>query len=274
MGSKKRRLEKFKAEHPICCFCGGHRATETEDHVPSRSIFLSRIWPKGYVFPACVSCNQATAGDEAIIAMLSRFDPTYDEEVDGNREESDKLIQAFSEKHPALVKAMLPTANEVRRSLKKLGISKPDSVGYGEIPIVKVPPELHAAVLRFGSKLVKALHYKHTGRIVPSDAGIRVYWHTNAQHMAGKFPNELLEIFRELALPARDSTPLHDQFSYSYSVSTDSALGGYVVAFRRAFSIIGLLNFDASWFSRHEALLREKAQQARLHQTTTQIAKI
>lgn len=242
MGNQKRRLQQFLKEHPACCFCGGEQGAETLDHIPSRSVFDNRVWPKGYVFPACISCNQSTVKEEAIVAMLSRFDPTS-KDAD---ESSARLIKAFAESYPELARGMVMTANEARRSLKKLGLEKPSEIGYGELPLVKLPREIDAVVRRFGVKLVKALHYKHSGRIVPGDAGILTYWHTNAQHMAGKFPDEVAEIFKGVVLPMRDSTPLHDQFSYRYAVSDDGSLGGYVVFFRRAFSITGMLSFDAS----------------------------
>jgi len=56
MGQARRRraaLDRFLAEDPVCCFCGGSRAAETGDHVPGRAIFLERKWPEGYLFPAC-----------------------------------------------------------------------------------------------------------------------------------------------------------------------------------------------------------------------------
>lgn len=242
MGNKKRRLEQFLTKHSICCFCGGDRVAETEDHIPSRSIFENRVWPKGYVFPACVSCNQSTVDEEAIIAMLSRFDSTSK----GAADESAKLIKAFAERHPELAREMPMTANEARRALRKLGLEKPEELGFGELPLVKLPREIDSIVRRFGTKLIKALHYMHTGRIVTNDAGILIYWHTNAQHIAGKFPEQVAHIFNGVALPTRDSTPLHDQFSYRYAISDDGLLGGYVAFFRRAFSITGMLSFDAS----------------------------
>lgn len=254
MGNKKRRLAKFLAEHPTCCFCGGESKAETEDHIPSRSIFLGRIWPKGYVFPACIDCNKSSADDEAIIAMFSRFDPLFG---DAESEESQKLVRAFSERNPNLLKKMMPTSNEVRRSLKKIGLAKPEGIAYGEIPIVKMPPEIREMIKHFGEKLIKALHYKHTRRIVPKDAGMIIFVHPNTHHMTGKYPNEVLNIFNRLALPSRDTTPLHDQFYYSYSVSDDGTLGGYVVMFRKAFSITGFLSFDATWIFEKEDLLNE-----------------
>ena len=52
MGKIERaRRTRFLAAHPYCCFCGGVVATETEDHIPARSLFVNRQWPEGYVFP-------------------------------------------------------------------------------------------------------------------------------------------------------------------------------------------------------------------------------
>jgi hypothetical protein len=48
IGDSKRRKNKFLAEHPWCCFCGGSEKATTEDHQPARSLFDGRRWPEGY----------------------------------------------------------------------------------------------------------------------------------------------------------------------------------------------------------------------------------
>src|SRR5262245_13493291 len=47
IGDSKRRKNKFLAEHPWCCFCGGSEKAITEDHQPARSLFDGRGWPEG-----------------------------------------------------------------------------------------------------------------------------------------------------------------------------------------------------------------------------------
>src|SRR5262249_53641926 len=76
MGDSKRRKSKFFAEHPRCCFCGGSQRATTEDHQPARSLFDSRCWPEGYVFPACERCNAASRRDEAVLAFVTRLNYT------------------------------------------------------------------------------------------------------------------------------------------------------------------------------------------------------
>jgi hypothetical protein len=44
MGDSKRRKNRFFAEHPRCCFCGGDNEATTEDHQPARGLFDGRRW--------------------------------------------------------------------------------------------------------------------------------------------------------------------------------------------------------------------------------------
>lgn len=71
MGANVSRKKLFLAQHPLCCFCGGHRPSAEPDHVPSRVLFDKRQWPEGFEFPACIDCNRATRHDEQVVAMLS-----------------------------------------------------------------------------------------------------------------------------------------------------------------------------------------------------------
>jgi len=114
VGDKKRKLEQFIRQHPLCCFCGGRAITVTQDHLPPRSIFVEKKWREGYTFPACEACNLGSSRDDAMVAFLSRWnagrEPTQTESAEWKR-----LLAAFREHHPAAVREMIMSANEKRR---------------------------------------------------------------------------------------------------------------------------------------------------------------
>jgi len=118
MGARKVRREKFFADHPWCCFCGGQTLATTEDHVPARSIFDSRNWPEGYNFPACDRRNRLTRLDEVVIAMLSRIRNRDDLTTELQGLEMRHAMAGVQNNFPDAYEVMWLRPNEVRRFLK------------------------------------------------------------------------------------------------------------------------------------------------------------
>ena len=257
MGSKKRRLEAFLKLHPQCCFCGGAVKAATQDHLPPRSVFVNKLWPDGYVFPACESCNQGSSEFDSVFAMVSRFDPFVDMSI-GQQEESTKLIKAFLENNSDSLPAMQLSSNEIRRWVKKANFEKAVGALYKDVPLVRVTKELNESIKNVSTKLVKALHYKHTGKIIPSDMALRVRWWSNAERMAGKFPSELLETINPALKLKSGKNSLQDQFTYGYQVSEDGNLGFYVAFFRKAFAVTGFVSFNLDVLNSKGDLLEYK----------------
>lgn len=179
--------------------------------MPSRGVFLNRQWPVGYSFPACAACNASTRHEEKIVAMLSRLDP-FKEPTPAEEAEAEKAMRAVFAAYPELAKQMIPSANEMRHALKRMELKRPDGVATKDLPIVKFPRGMVDALRVFGRKLALALHYKHSGRIVPKDAEVMVWLFTNAEHIAGKFPRQVLDIMPGVPALSRNAAPLQDQF--------------------------------------------------------------
>jgi len=245
MGAKKARLSAFLAKHPFCCFCGGSAAATTQDHIPPRGIFAEKKWPEGYVFPGCTSCNNGSARDDALVAFLSRMNV---DAADGTVEamEWNKLLTSIREHYPGLAREMILSANEVRRWMRKHGVAKPFGLTYGEVPMIRIPEVIVAAVRRFNNKLLRALHYKHTGMIIPSTAWTHLQWWTNANLLAREFPREIAEMMPGRAALKRGKVLLGNQFGYSFGTGNDGTLGAYLATFRKSFVVVGVVVFDAA----------------------------
>lgn len=244
MGQRKNRLERFLKAHPTCCFCGGVVAATTRDHIPPSSVFSGRKWPEGYEFPACYSCNNGSSRDDAVIALYSRFGPS--KKTEAEQAEFRKYLRAFNEIYPGESRQALLSANEKRRYLEHHRIAKPDGVAYGELPIIKFPRVAQDAITRFSRKMILALHYKHTGQIVPSGAWIETRFWTNLQRVINQIPQELFNLVPHETFLRRGSISLDDQFSYRFNLSEDEKMGAYMAAFGKSFLIMGLLSFDAA----------------------------
>src|SRR5687767_1892195 len=117
MGTSKSFHDKFIAQHPLCCFCGGHVPATTVDHVPPRTLFRSRKWPEGFIFPACQDCNKATRRDELLVGMLARIFP--DSEAPEHKNELHKQMAAVNTNFPGLLESMRITRAKERRLLRE-----------------------------------------------------------------------------------------------------------------------------------------------------------
>lgn len=245
LGEKSRRMKNFLLKHPVCCFCGGSQQATTQDHLPPRSVFDNKKWPEGYVFPACYDCNSGSSKYDSIFALVSRIHPSS-EESDYVKNETEKLILAYVEQYPQEAASLKLSANEKKRWAKNSNFKLAKGQSYGELSIIKMPNFWNRSVEIVSTKLIKALHYKHTGKIVPKDSGIRIKWWTNAQYIAGQFPKELTELVGERAFVKREKLNLSNQFSYSYQTSENGQLAIYGAYFRFSFYVVGLVSFDAS----------------------------
>ncbi|WP_454722574.1 hypothetical protein [Delftia acidovorans] len=244
LGRKQKRQQFFES-HPYCCFCGGLEIATTEDHFPGRSIFIERKWPEGYVFPACEKCNASSSDDELVMAVLARTGP----EKDKNRnflKEFNKAINALQRQNPDLTQGFQTfTRNDERKILKNLGAHPFDENGNPRRPVT-IPEEAFEHANNFGRKLAKALHYKHTGKIIPTTGHVFAKVFTNAEWNKVN-PEKISSILGGYAAIERNTQPLHNQFSYKYGITADGLASGYFITFG-----LGTISFIATAFFSEE----------------------
>lgn len=186
-----------------------------------------------------------------MVALFSRINPGRDWR-DREHDEFVRLLRAFNERHPNDAQKALLSANEKRRLLQRYEVEKPAWMAYGEVPILRIPPLWKQAVERFARKLALALHYKHTGKIVPKGAWILTDSWTNFHRASGHFPAEIWDQLPTSAQLKRGNVSLNDQFHYSYGISDDGTLGAYFSTFRISFAVIGLIAFDPTQMAGYE----------------------
>lgn len=226
--------------------------------MPPRAVFRERQWPEGYVFPCCSSCNNSTREDERVVALMSRF--SFREMSSGELQEMERLLRAVNARFPALIQRMQgASATEVRAWLRRANLSLPHGVSTADINMVNVPPEVDGIVKAFGERLVRALHYKHTGRIVPSTGTVRVSWYTNANLLDNTFPRQVFERLKQRPTLIRASENLTQQFNYSYEVSASGDLGAFLSAFGgNALVLTSLVIFDPAVAAEAAAIAEQR----------------
>lgn len=235
MGQRKVRRQAFFSVHPRCCFCGGNTPATTEDHWPPRSMFRGRAWPDGFVFPACVSCNEVSRVTEKLLGLL-----LHGSHQDEDRTQFQRIVASVKREFPGLIEEMLPSGpNEIRRVLRQKGIQRPRSVLLDQIPLIKLELSTWKPHFDlFARKMMLALHYQFFGKPLSVSGRLWYIMHTNADVVAGEYPIEFLEIANLQLSPQRNKKLLSDQFMlrWQFEPVTVSGVWTFSIHNRIAFS--------------------------------------
>jgi hypothetical protein len=220
-----------------CIYCGGGQPATTTDHMPSRSLFNDAVWPEGFEFPACASCQKKSRYAETMIGFLAGI---YSDPADPpSREESRRRIIGLRRNYPRVFANLLPSREKLARFLRDHGPPTDPVSGEPSHRLLSLDhPEVHDAVNLFGTKLACALHYHETGMIVPRSGAVDIRWYSNMQLVDGAVPDAVIKIngmgHRRLARARRE---LNRQFTYGAVITETKDAGIYIATFRRSFAL-------------------------------------
>jgi hypothetical protein len=246
MGRKQERRQTFLQQHPVCCFCGGSQRATTEDHFPPRAIFHDRQWPEGYVFPACASCNAATAKHELLVSMLARLGSNA--RATTHYDELKQLVQAVANNFPGILESMRMSLSEKRAWLRDNSGRLAQGSTSADIGLESASdPRIEEAVEQFGRKLFLALFYYHTQKIVPNRGGIVFRWTTNGSDLDEVFPRNVLQpLLSGFPSLLRTKTTLDDQFFYRYAIAEASEAAVFLTLFNDTLAMLGFVFCDSA----------------------------
>lgn len=239
MGMSKIRRQQFFAINPTCIFCGGAEPATTIEHCPPKAMFDQKMWPEGYEFAACAKCNNGTSDQDLIIAWMARIDYT-DLSAEGDLQTAG-LLKAVHRQHPKLMKQLLPSAVEAKRTNRELGITPAPGKTHAEAGVVNITPEMKSAVHTFSKKLTKAVYRMHTQNIFPSDGCLMLGWFTNVEFVreSGFIPFSVMnEIAGVTPVIERSGKSLDNRFRYKFSVTGDSKLFALQAMFGNSFGLV------------------------------------
>jgi len=176
-GRRKKRAQfgKLTRESDVCVLCGSRPAV-TKDHVPPESIFLTK--PTEYLtVPACYECNQETRLDEDFMHQVLAGASWTKEGLDVWR---------------AKVRPRLKEKPGTRLGLRDLvAPASFDLPGVGRLtrPAIMAPTARINPVIR---KMVRGLHWFHTGRILAAEVPIEILSRNSVELAAlGKNPEQM-----------------------------------------------------------------------------------
>ena len=213
-GNSKRRREAFFRKHPICCFCGGGVLATTEDHWPGRLFFKGRRSPKGFVFPACQSCNSLSRDTETIIRLIA---------VSNHHDHDDherwlKSVDWAKRNRPDIISSMRMDDRQKRIASREIGLFPPRGVAYRDLPFVNIEAKIWKPHLdTFARKLILALHYRLFSKPLGSSGALSFVFQTNTSIRK----NNIIESFSEIADNIEPTffnrENISDQFSIRWS---------------------------------------------------------
>ena len=184
--------------------------------------------------------------------MLGRVYP--DGKTEAERNEIARIMHAVNNNNPGLLQEMFPSRRQERKFQNQRGSLPADAAGVLNVNGTR----LNKTIQAFGAKLGLALHYVHTGRIVPVDGGVAVRWYSNHDAVTGQIPDKLFQILGPARTLEQGKWNVADQFNYSFGMGEGGNSAAYFSTFRKSFAVL-------SWVSTDIARFGDKASDMGLH---------
>lgn len=225
MGSEVRYKQysrtKFLEQHPVCCYCGDHATTT--DHFPPRALFYNKIWPEGFEFPACATCNNQGRLDEQVVSVLAKL-WFGREQTATQRNYWGKQVIGLANTQKEISKELFSKAsrNEQRRAFRQMFGDRGDALRQAGYGMISIGPLVRASIDRFCVKLAQALFYKHVEAVFDGEI-----WFTHISTPYVKESMGFLEALLSIAplqpTVLRSGQYLQEQFDYRYNLSSVEA---------------------------------------------------
>lgn len=236
MGESRRKKDRYAAllrAHPLCCFCGGARPSTTIDHAPARVCFKRKVGPEGYELPACLPCNRETGASEQVAALYIRMADFEDQHFDAS--DLDKLISGVANNAPQCLPDMGLSANDKRRTLRERGLALARGQVLLDAPIAGVPKAVHAHIEVFARKMLAAMYYRETERILGPEHALILHWAQMGTE-AAEFTRSRAEAwFGELRVGTRQNADIGTQYRYKFGHHPNHGFFGLWMEFGQSF---------------------------------------
>ncbi len=248
MAEAKRKLKTFIKKHQTCCFCS-RNPTETRDHVPPKSVFLSRRFPDEFVFPACKTCNEGTSYYDQIFSIIGLIFGFQENNIP--EEDKQRAFRGIINNTPRELKDPL---TEFFTNCKTFD----ERTGY---PAFEINHKLKTTLNKISRKIAKAIYYKCNGRPISRSSIVSSKLISNAQ-FNDRSVTELYNLF-----DVKNVSKINNTYSpqFIYSISKISYTNAYAVLFQihKAFAFLCILSEDGKkvtkapfeWYDMQERLV-------------------
>jgi hypothetical protein len=213
------------------------------DHVPLKIVFWGKRRPTGLEMPACDACNQGTRKLDQVAGLFARI--TVSDKSSREQGEFARIAESVSRCFPGWYNELAPNPKQqdaFRESFgARLGNARPANMG----------PLAQDALYIVGAKIGFALHYHHTGKIVPPDGFVEARYKTNSEVYRDGLPPELTKDLGPAAVLAQGIWTSDGHFAYRAGWSADANAGIYVAHLGRGFMTISFVVFDPNGVPRN-----------------------
>lgn len=232
MGEAKRKEDRraeILREHPVCCYCGGARLAETIDHAPPRICFKGKVGPEGYELPACLACNNDISLSEMVAAFYIRMADDTPENFDDA--DIQRLISAIANNAPSCLPNPRLSSAEKRRTLRERGLALPAGALLADAPIAGIPDAVQAHMSLFARKMLAALFYRETGRILGDEHRLILQWAQRGSPAAEVSLQCATAWFGRMRTGRRQKADLGTQFAYRFGYHENHGFFGLWMEF-------------------------------------------
>lgn len=239
MADGKRKKERFKAEHPWCCFCGGDVPATTIDHIPARTCFRNREYPHGFEFPACDHCQSASRMDEIAFAFWVRaLDHNDDNLID---RDFDRLINGLMNNLPDLAPQGIASRQGKRQALRRMGLRMAPGHTLDQAPIVNIDTRLHAYIDRYARKIALALYYREQKRIAKSSHRVLATWGQASDPVFINRSQSFYNMTPDRTIGDRPNVDIGDQFRYQCNKADNPDVFAALAEFGRGGMVLQMI---------------------------------
>jgi hypothetical protein len=170
--ARSRSRAAVLANESRCIYCANPPATL--EHMPPRSMFLSKSRPSGFEFAACRACNEATSPADLVASFFARLNNSYG----GDR----RLTIEARERRDRVAASAPGVLEELFRPDKRKPVWSRNA-GPVATPLLQIKvdgPATRAYLTVFAAKLGMAFYREHVGDALPLTGGVHVNWFLNA----------------------------------------------------------------------------------------------
>lgn len=156
----------MKSHHSDICVICGIRPVTSRDHIPPRSIFPKPPPGDLITVPACDNCNNMSSGldEEFKVAIGIQA---------GHGEEGERLFFDQTRKTIAHNQRL---KKELARSMRWVELQSLEGLFVGTAMAVLLNSQSYDTVI---NRIIRGLHWHHTGDILGDRVDIKVRWHRN-----------------------------------------------------------------------------------------------
>jgi len=145
----------------ICVICG-KQPHATREHIPPQAIFPKPRPGDTITVPACASCNNGTSDLDEAFKVFIGF-------AGGHGPDGERM---FKEQTARTLDHNQRLKNELASTIRDIEVETPE--GIVKRPAVFLDTDAHDKVVE---KMIRGLHFYHTGKILGDKANIKVRWH-------------------------------------------------------------------------------------------------